>query len=903
MDRRVFLGWKEPLLGAVVEWLWARREELPGMTVVVPTAQAGRRLREALAEKGACLAPRVVTPGELIRTDGAAAPAAEVLAWVEALEGVRDWERFANVFPIPPGREEETGWALALANSLMTLERALQEAGLTLEAAGRRLGKSVEGERWLELGDLWRAKEALLSKWGLMGRSRALERLVAEPVAGRIVLAGVPDLAEAVVRRLDGAEVTCLVGGPEEAGFDEFGRPLLELWTDLELAWPESGAVELTADPRQQAQRAVVRVAEAGTASDELALGSADEETADELVRAFGREGWTVHNPAGGAVSRVRGWLSLWRSWLARPEVATAIDLLGMEETSALVGGMRLRRVEQLSAMRDRGLVRTGEDVGRMEQVEVERRAAAAIPRPRDSEPEQPPPPLAGETMEKLQAVRGAFLRQPFGEAMGRLLDRVDGEGEWSEVRDWLAAMEPVMGQVRRDAAFWLDLLVAGLSEGVKEAPDGRVADVQGWLELLHEPGSHLVICGMNEGRVPAAPTTDAWLSESVRGLLGLTTDARRAARDAYVLKALTESRKLEGRVDLLLAKSSADGDALLPSRLLLAASGEELARRVEVLFAEVEPPDAGMKWQADWQWRVPPVELKPRLSVTALRDYLACPLRFYLKHGVKLYARAPERVEWDARDFGNVVHIVLERWGLDEEARDFSKSEALEEWLHAELERVVEEQHGAHPPLAVRIQAEGARQRLSWFARLQACERAAGWAVESVEEKFEREIGGVTLVGKVDRIDRHADGRRRVLDYKTYNTLKDVEKDHRVGVTSATVLPAHLQDVDAVLGSNAKGKPVRWTNLQVPIYSAEFGEIDAMGYIVIGASESEVGMSLWEGFTEADRDSALGCAEWVIGRVRERAFWPPAERVQYDDFALLGCGRVLGEMMEKVEA
>ncbi len=901
MDRRVFLGWDGPLLEAVVTWLWERREEMPSMLVVVPTAQAGRRLREALAEKGGCLAPRVTTPGDLIRTDGAAPTAAEVLAWVEALEGVRDWERFANVFPSPPGREEEAGWALALANSLMTLERALQEAGLTPEMAARRLGKSVEVERWSELGDLWRAKEALLSKWGLMGRSRALERLVTEPAEGRIVLAGVPDLAEAVVKRLEGAEVTCLVGGPEEAGFDEFGRPLLERWRDVEMEWPETGGVELTADPRQQAQRAVARVAEAGTASDELALGSADEETAEELVRAFGREGWTVHNPAGGAVSRVRGWLSLWRSWLARPEVATAIDLLGMGETSALVGGLRTRRVVQLSTMRDRGLVRTGEDVGRMEKMEEERRAAAETA---CSGPEQPREPrLAAETMEKLQAVRGAFLRQPFGEAMGRLLDRVDAEGKWSEVRDWLVAMEPVMGQVRRDAAFWLDLLVAGLSEGVKEAPDGRVADVQGWLELLHEPGTHLVICGMNEGRVPAAPATDAWLSEGVRELLGLTTDGRRAARDAYVLKALTESRKAHGRLDLLLAKSSADGDALLPSRLLLAASGEELARRVELLFAEVEPPDAGMKWQADWQWRVPTVELKPRLSVTALRDYLACPLRFYLKHGVKMYAREPERVEWNARDFGNAVHIVLERWGLDREARDFSKSEALEEWLHAELERVVEEQHGVHPPLAVRIQAEGARQRLSWFARLQACERAAGWEVEAVEEKFEREIGGVTLVGKVDRIDRHADGRRRVLDYKTYNTLKEVEKDHRVGMTAATVLPAHLEGVDAVLGANAKGKPVRWTNLQVPIYSAEFGEIDAMGYIVIGASEGEVGVSLWEGFTEADRDSALACAEWVIGRVKARAFWPPAERVQYDDFALLGCGRVLGEMAEEVKA
>lgn len=890
MDRRVFLGWERPLLGAVVAWLWDRRDELPGMTVVVPTAQAGRRLREALAERGGCLAPRVITPGGLIRTDEATPAAAEVLAWVESLESVGDWGRFANVFPTPPGLEEERGWALPLANSLVTLERALQEAALTLEAASRRLGKSVEGERWRELGDLWRAKEAVLSKWGLTGRSRALERRVEESVEGRFVLAGVPDLPEAVVRRLDGAEVVCLVGAPEGEAFDDIGRPEVQVWKDRAIDWPDNGGVSLTADPRQQAQRAVERVAEAGTASDGLALGSADDETAEELVRAFGREGWMVHNPAGGAVSRVRGWLSLWRAWLARPEVAGAIDLLGMEETGALVGGMRMQRVRQLSGMRDQGLVRTGEDVKRLEASETERGR-------------MPQPALAAETMDKLEAVRGAFLRQPFAEAMARLLDRVDPEGRWEEVRDWLVAMEPVLGRVRRDAAFWLDLLAAGLSEGIKEAPDDRVADVQGWLELLHEPGAHLLICGMNEGRVPAAPTTDAWLSEGVRELLGLTTDARRASRDAYVLTAMLEARKASGRVDLLLAKASADGDALLPSRLLLAASGGELARRVEKLFAEVAPPDAGMQWRKDWQWQVPAGELKPRLGVTALRDYLACPLRFYLKHGVAMYSREPERVEWNARDFGNVVHLVLERWGLDEEARDFSKSEALEEWLHAELQRVVAEKHGDTPPLAVRIQTEGARQRLSWFARLQACERAAGWRVEEVETKFEREVDGVTLVGKVDRIDRHADGRRRVLDYKTYNKIKEVEKDHRIGMTAATVLPAHLEGVDEVVGHNAKGKPVRWTNLQVPLYSAEFGEVDAMGYIVLGATEGEVGLSLWDDFREIDRDSALACAEWVIGRVRARAFWPPAERVRYDDFEWLACGRSLEEMVEEVTA
>ena len=57
MAQREFLGWDRPFLGVLVDWLWARRAELPGMCVVVPTAQSGRALRQALAERAMINAP------------------------------------------------------------------------------------------------------------------------------------------------------------------------------------------------------------------------------------------------------------------------------------------------------------------------------------------------------------------------------------------------------------------------------------------------------------------------------------------------------------------------------------------------------------------------------------------------------------------------------------------------------------------------------------------------------------------------------------------------------------------------------------------------------------------------------------------------------------------------------
>ena len=212
-------------------------------------------------------------------------------------------------------------------------------------------------------------------------------------------------------------------------------------------------------------------------------------------------------------------------------------------------------------------------------------------------------------------------------------------------MREWLDATAPVAGLVKRDVVFWLDLLLASLGSVGEVAPEDRVLDVLGWVELLFEPGAHLVVCGMNEGMVPARESTDAWLPEGTRRVLGLSHGETRAARDAYLLTAMLKAREAEGRVDLLLAKASGSGDALLPSRLLLAAEGKELARRVQLLFREVEPPDSGLAWtlEEEWQWRPRVEEPREKLSVTAFSDYLACPFRFYLKQVLRM-GQTPER-------------------------------------------------------------------------------------------------------------------------------------------------------------------------------------------------------------------------------------------------------------------
>jgi ATP-dependent helicase/nuclease subunit B len=144
---------------------------------------------------------------------------------------------------------------------------------------------------------------------------------------------------------------------------------------------------------------------------------------------------------------------------------------------------------------------------------------------------------------------------------------------------------------------------------------------------------------------------------------------------------------------------------------------------------------------------------------------------------------------------------------------------------------------------------------------------------------------------GKIDRIDRHADGRVRVLDYKTGDTASDP-------------IAAHLRSVRAdELGrpewlrtSNVEGKPLTWVDLQLPLYrlavAATWGDAVACGYFNLPKAASETAVLLWNDFSRETQASAEACAAGVVTAVLSGEFWPPRELAgrdaERDEFAAL---------------
>jgi ATP-dependent helicase/nuclease subunit B len=904
---REFLGWDEPFLGPLVTWLLARKALLPQMWIVVPTAQSARRLREALAEKsGALLSPKMVTPGSFLKLASTpqAADWIDHLAWVEVLESLDDWSEFTAIFPEKPS--QLAGWANALADEMVKLRRTLQENGLTLAIAASKLTDTIESDRWQALARLEEKVETRIGNWGFTSRSQVLNRQFSLPTdIAHWVFAGVPEIPPLLERAASAwpREISVLIGAPQEYSdqFSALGKPLAA-WTAQKLTWPagETGSIQVVADPRQQALEAVKMIATKATKSDQIALGSADPEVATELAKALTRSGWIAFHPAEAPVqnSLVR-WLKLWCHWLTDPKLATVADLLAHSETGLLVGGKRAQKAQQLCKVRDRWMV--------LSTADLRRRVLAE----RESHPAQTS--AAGELLaacETLEGWRKSFLREHFTSVIPRMLELIAKTSSQTaedagQLLEWWAAATPLIRQLDRDAVFWIDLMLSSFPAAPAQPPEGRVIDVQGWLELFHQPGLHLVLCGLNEGSLPARSGGEPWLSEASRSRLGLISDASRHARDAFLYQALLESRRAAGRVDILCGKSGSSGDSLLPSRLLFACQRDELPQRVKQLFREIEPDEASLSWQPDWQWKPTEKTAPTRLSVTSLSSYLACPLRYYLKHVLAMQKSEAERGEWNARDFGTIAHEVLERWGRDPSARVLDDAAAIHPWLSAELDRVVEEWFGSEIPLAIRIQTEALRSRFLWFAEVQSQQRSEGWEIVDVERKVELAFGDCCVVAKIDRIDRHRDsGRLRVIDYKT-GSVKSVDKSHRQMVTATSQFPDHFTTADPVIyAAEEKGKAVqfRWHNLQLPLYAAAVYErenqLPRPCYFTLGATEPEVALHEWSDFEKTDLQAARNCTEWIVAQITAKVFWPPANRVEYDDYHILAAGHDLLEMI-----
>ena len=920
---RVFLDWTRPLCETVPEWLLAGARGLTDLrdtTLVVPTRQSGWRLRGALpvaadARGTALLSPAIVSAPILLAppvTDARiASDLQSLLAWCAVLRAVQpgECEAFLGSRQNDPAN---TGWALQTARRLQALRQELADGGLTVAEVAARGTQLVEAHRWAAMAELERRYTTQLADWRLqdaIAATIAYARTGPAPAGQRhIVLACVPDPPRLLLRMLDrwaaeGLQITALIAAPAPpAGpatseplddlFDPWGCPRPEGWSPrlIDLADDD---LHLLATPEDQACR-VAELIEAAlkaarTQPSEghplIAIGAPDNETIAPLQRELEGRGLAVFNPQNRLFADTR----LFRLLQALLDLRKRA---GYAETAAL-----LRHPDVLAAFGQGADLLRDLDATQAEFLPVTLDNLLAHARNR---------PLGG-ALRQCAAWREALRGTPLAAALRVIFQAIYaqrqltvGDRDDDAFRQSIDCLDSALRELEETAHAGdevADALLARLQgASLKPERQDEDLDLEGWLELAWNPAPLLFVTGMNEGLVPDGRIADVFLPDTLRRELSLRDDRQRMARDAYLLSALVAQRRQGGRVILLAGRTSLAGDPLRPSRLLFRCPDDRLAPRVMALYRDVPPSRSASAFTTSFKLQpshVPTAERSrtalEHLSPTAFRDYLQCPLRFYLKRVLKMTPRDDLAREPDALAFGNLVHDVLRDMAIAPD-RPWACGDAtlLAQWLEDSLTRRAKGLYGPHPWLGVELAREAAVQRLRAFAKCQVAWHAEGWLIAEDQGEIDKAcvIGGLRVIGRIDRIDRKPSGELCVLDYKTSEKAEPPSATHLRAARVDETLPESV--VPAQTAQSKRDR--RWTDLQLPLYRemlrAEAGAAVSLGYICLGTSQGDTGFKVWNDYSDALHESALACAEAVVRRIREGVFWPPGDARGNDEFA-----------------
>ncbi|MFL6759680.1 PD-(D/E)XK nuclease family protein [Sphingomonas sp.] len=279
---------------------------------------------------------------------------------------------------------------------------------------------------------------------------------------------------------------------------------------------------------------------------------------------------------------------------------------------------------------------------------------------------------------------------------------------------------------------------------------------IWGLLEARLQRADLVVLGGLNEGVWPALPTPDPWLPPKVRATLGMPTLESRiglAAHDFASALAAPEVLITRARRD---ARSPTVASRFL-LRLDAISGGLPRDVKLERLVRALDDPGPAQPVQRPAP--SPPQAQRPeKISVTAVDRLKADPFAFYAQAILRLRALDPVDDDHTARWKGIAVHQALQEW-LQHDNCDPDR-------LRPRAERLLKDE-AIHPMLRA-LWAPRLLEAIDWIAAMERDNQAAGRRPLAAEATGETPLAGVTVHGRVDRIDRLANDALAIIDYKT---------------------------------------------------------------------------------------------------------------------------------------
>ena len=284
--------------------------------------------------------------------------------------------------------------------------------------------------------------------------------------------------------------------------------------------------------------------------------------------------------------------------------------------------------------------------------------------------------------------------------------------------------------------------------------------------QLLGRPMQAVVLPGCDEIRLPVSPEPPGPWTPTQRELLGLASRATLASTQRQAWAHALRFAHLD-----ILWRSSEAGERLVPSgfvqELLLdhdiAFSTDPRTLRAVAIRPTPRPLPVGQALPVN------------RLSASAYEDLRRCPYRFFALRQLKLQEPDELESELGKRDFGNWLHELLNLFHISLKAApalDLPARVAMINIASMQATQALALSESEFLPFAV-IWPRVREGYLAWLAD----HEATGAIFDAGEVWRETPLGSLTLVGKIDRIDRQPDGHTLLIDYKTEPRTSTLER------------------------------------------------------------------------------------------------------------------------------
>jgi len=352
-----------------------------------------------------------------------------------------------------------------------------------------------------------------------------------------------------------------------------------------------------------------------------------------------------------------------------------------------------------------------------------------------------------------------------FAEILSGAAQALAGDAAWRGADGRMAAemlaelqASPAAHQLEVSAEDAVPLLRRLLDARAVRPPYGGHPRIFIWglLEARLQRADLVVLGGLNEAVWPALPAPDPWLPPKVRATLEMPTLETRIGLAAH------DFASALGAPEVLITRARRDAKSpTVASRFLLRleaiSGGLPRDLRLERLTRVLDDP--GPPQPVDRPAPNPPSSQRPeKISVTAVDRLKADPFAFYAQAILRLRRQDPVDDDHTARWKGIAVHEVLQEW--------LQHDECNPDKLRPRAERLLADQ-AIHPMLRA-LWGPRLLEAIDWIAAMERENQGQGRRPLAAEVAGETSLAGVTVHGRVDRIDRLADGSLAIIDYKT---------------------------------------------------------------------------------------------------------------------------------------